>query len=92
MNYETYNEPTRDCHCASEPVTPLTELMRETSMIADSVLKQASGIGNHLFGAANLPCEKEIEPKCFKDELMKTRHTLMVATETLAKMASLLGM
>ena len=91
MNYETHNEIMNECTCSPAPLSSLTEMLKQTHCIATDVLKMAYRINDHLFGIGNPLCEKEAEPKCFRDELEKTRCELMATIEELHKICSMLG-
>ena len=91
MNYKTC-EPVNDCTCAPEAIESLTDLMKNTNMIATDVLKMTRRINAHLFGIGNPCCEKEADPKCFRDELVATRCELLATAEELSKICCMLGM
>lgn len=92
MNYGNYNEPVNECiPCGSAPVEPMTDMLKETSHIATDVLEMTRRITSHLFGIGNPCCEKEAEPKCFRDQLVATRCELIATAEELSKIMSMLG-
>ena len=93
MTYEDRRgEAKLDCTCAPEPIESLTDLMKTTGHIASDALGMARKINGHLFGIGNPCCEKEADPRCFRDDLMKTRCELLATVEELAKMCSMLGL
>jgi hypothetical protein len=70
----------------------MTEIVKDTGRIAADVLGMIRKINAHLFGVGSLCCEKEDDPKCFRDDLMKTKRDLLVAAEELAEICVMLGM
>lgn len=90
MNYATCNEPKAGV-CAPDPIEPLTEMMKSTSNIASDVLAMTYRIQEHLFGLCNPCCEKEASPKCFRDELVKTKCEILATAEELSRICSMLG-
>lgn len=91
MNYEDRRgEAKLDCTCA-EPLESLSDMMRSTGNIASDALSMARRINGHLFGIGNPCCEKEADPKCFRDDLAKTRCELLATVEELAKTCNMLG-
>ena len=93
MNYENYdNGCVRNGQaCDPMPVASMTDLMKETSIMAADALKLSRRINAHLFGVGNPLCENEADPKCFRDELDKTHCELMATIEELHKICSMLG-
>ena len=91
MNYDTYFEPRGKMKCAPVPMASMTDLMREVSAMTADALSMSRRINGHLFGIGNPLCEKEENPKCFRDELEKTRCELMATIEELHKICSMLG-
>ena len=93
MNYENYDKGCvrNDQACDPMPVANMTDLMKETSIMATDALKLSRRINAHLFGVGNPLCEKEADPKCFREELEKTRCELMATIEELHKICSMLG-
>lgn len=83
----------KNCECVPEPsIDSLTDLMRETHVIADNAYGMAAKINVHMWGGSSaIPCNKE-NPSCFKEELLSTKFALLAATEELAKMCSMLGL
>ena len=91
MNYGNFAEPKMDCACVPVPVESLTDMMIETSAIAADVLGMVHRIKAHMFGMGSPCCEKEADPKCFREELMKTRCELLKTARELADVCSMLG-
>lgn len=91
MNYTAGMEKACDCNNAPQIRESMTDMMRETSAIAADVLNMVRRINAHLFGSENTCCEKEADPKCFKDELQKTRSEILATAEELSRMSNLLG-
>lgn len=91
MNYGTCNENMNECTCVPETIESMTDIMKSTSMIANDVLAMTRRINSHLFGIGNPLCEKEADPKCFRDDLVKTKCELLATAEELQKMCSMLG-
>lgn len=93
MKYETcFGEAKTECACAPEPMESLTDMMKNTGDIASDVLRLTRRLNEHLFGIDNSCCEKEAEPKCFRDELVRTRCELLATAEELSKICVMLGM
>jgi hypothetical protein len=65
--------------------------MHSTNCTATDILRMVHRINNHLFAIVNPCCEKEVEPNCFREELVATRCELLTAAEELSKICSLLG-
>lgn len=91
MNYERYPDEEMKCTCAPEPFGSLTDLARSIGVITQDVLGMTRRINGHLFGLGNPCCEKETDPKCFHDELVKTKCELLATAEELSKLCSNLG-
>lgn len=91
MNYGTCNESKLENACCAEPMESLTDMMKSTNCIAQDALRMARRINAHLFGIGNPCCEKEAEPKCFRDELVATKCELLATVEELAKICAMLG-
>ena len=91
MNYGTCDNPMRVVPCANEPLESLSDMMKNTSSVAYDVLAMVRRINGHLFGIGNPCCEKEADPKCFRDELVKTRCELLATAEELSKICAMLG-
>ena len=80
-----------ECANVPEPIEPLAEMMKATCSIASDALHLTRKINEHLFGIGNPCCEKEANPKCFREELVKTKCELLATVEELAKICALLG-
>ena len=66
------------------PVPSMTDTLKETSNIAHEVLSMARTINAHLFGKSDLErAEKEAEPRCFQDELDRTKSVLRETADEL---------
>ena len=89
--YINFNEPRGEEKCAL-PMASMTDMMRDVSMMAYDALSMSRKINAHLFGIGKPLCEKEADPKCFRDELEKTRCDLMATVEELSKICAMLGM
>ena len=79
---------------AGLPVHPednLTSMMQDTRRVAADIHAMADNICSHLFGSDNAKCEKEAEPRCFRDVLTATQCELVAAAEVLSKLCCLLG-
>ena len=91
MNYDTCCD-TRGESKVTVPMVSMTDLMREVCCMAADSLNMARKINGHLFGFGNPICdEKEADPKCFRDELEKTRRELVATIEDLSKICAMLG-
>ncbi len=92
MNYDTCNCDTRgEAKFASVPMANMTDLMKEVSIMTVDALRMSRRINGHLFGIGNPIDEKEADPKCFRDELEKTRSGLVETIDELSKICSMLG-
>ena len=91
MNYDNCCDPRDEMKCATVPMASMTDLMREVSVMTTDALCISRRINGHLFGIGNPCCEKEADPKCFRDELEKARSELMATVEELSKICSMLG-
>lgn len=92
MNYETCNCDTRgEAKCIDVPMANMTDMMKEVSVMTADVLALSRKINAHLFGIGNPLCEKETDPRCFRDELEKTRCELVSTIEELHKICAMLG-
>ena len=74
------------------PVQSLAEIMKETSSLAVDVLSMSHRINSFLFDTGDKNCEKEEAPRCFREELLKTRCELLAACEELARLCNMLGL
>ena len=96
MNY-IKNE---DCGCNADtrggmprPMPSMTDTLKDSGNIAHEVLMMARTINAHLFGKSNLECaEKEAEPRCFRDELDRTKSTLLATADELRNIMAALGL
>lgn len=91
MNYRNRNEENMEHTCAPDTIESLTNLMKETSRIASDVLVLSRRINGHLFGISNPCCEKEADPECFRDEVVKTKTELLATAEELSRICEMLG-
>lgn len=96
MNYPTnINECSNAGHAACSenklPDQTLSDIMHETSVLADDVLNMVHRIDVFLFheDPAREACPED--PRCFRDELLKTRYELHITARKLAEMAVQLG-
>ena len=71
------------------PAQPVVDTMGETSAIAEQILRQVRRINEFLFAEdPALVAEDTNQPKCFRDELVKTRNVLGTASEELERIAN----
>lgn len=91
MEYTKTNIISRDEACMPEPAENLTDVAKQTRIIASGVLDLTRRIRSHLFGCDEAGCEKEAEPRCFREELTAARCELMAAAEELTKISQMLG-
>ena len=91
MDYAKTDMSIRDEVCMSEPMENLTDVAKQTRIIASGVLGMTRRIRSHLFGSDEAGCGKEAEPRCFRDELTATKCELMAAAEELTKISQMLG-
>lgn len=92
MNYVPMEAKTT-CECKPTPIPAesLTDIMREVSNITADLLGMTHRINGHMFGFGNSCCEKEVEPKCFREELQKTREELLTMAKELNELCCSLG-
>ena len=96
MNYDMRNDtcglPRGEEKRVDLPIANMTDMMREVSAMTDDALSLSRKINGHLFGIGKPICEKETDPRCFRDELEKTRSELLQTIEELHNICSMLGM
>ena len=88
------NNESRGCEAkvVPLPMQTMTDLVRETGNIAMDILVMARRVNGHLFGKNTANCEsKEAEPRCFRDEMEKTKETLLNTAAELSKILESLG-
>ena len=89
-----------DCNCSTEPrggiprpAPSMTDTLKETGSIANEVLSMARTINAHLFGKSDLEREeKEAEPKCFRDEMDRTKSVLRITADELRNTLAQFGL
>lgn len=70
----------------------MTEHMKHASAAADDVLRCVGRIRDHLFGPDNEEaCEKQMDPRCFNDDVVRTSQTIHRALSELYRICALLG-
>lgn len=87
-----------DVECSKEgeaksalPNQTVADIMHETSALADDVLNMVWRINGFLFPENPVCDERPEDPRCFRDELLKTRYELHITARKLAEMAGQLG-
>ena len=75
------------------PMQTMTDLSRDTGSIAFDVLLMARKIRNHLFGmkTATNGEAKEAEPRCFRDEMERTKEVMVATANELGQIMSQRG-
>lgn len=91
MNYDTCCETRGAEKRIDVPMASMTDMVKEVRFMSTDALSISRQINCHLFGIGNPICEKEADPKCFRDELEKTRCELVATIEELHKICSMLG-
>lgn len=94
MNYvPTTAEANVRCDCGENalPSQPLVEVVKETGVLAEDILAMVNEVNELLFADRQECCETEAGPKCFREEMLRTRCKLAAACEGLAKLRCLLG-
>ncbi len=91
MNYDTCCDARGAEKFPNVPMANMTDMIKEVSAMTADALAISRRINGHLFGVGNPLCEKEENPKCFRDELEKTRCELLATIEELSKICSMLG-
>lgn len=91
-NYGNCIEPTTECMCTSKPnIENLTEMMKRNRVMTTDALQMAYRINVHLFGIGSPCCEKEADPKCFRDDLAASNNELVAIIDELSKICTMLG-
>ena len=91
MDYRNCEKNTEGACTPPAPIESLTNMVKETNCMAADVLAMTRRINGHLFGIGNPCCEKEADPKCFRDELAAIRCELLATAEELSKICTLIG-
>lgn len=98
MNYtDMPNRSVADCRCGSEegtilPNQTMADIMHETNQLAEDALSITTRIYGFLFPDNICSADRPEEPRCFRDELLRTRANLHTAVAKMAEISSLLGM
>ena len=93
MNYGNCIEPATEGICTPAPIMEnLTEMMKKNRMMTTDVLKMVYRITAHLFGIGKPCCEKEADPKCFRDDLAASNNELAATIDELSEICAMLGM
>ena len=90
MNYPC-GEAKEIAVCDNAAIEDLTCMMKDTRRMAADALNLSRRICVHMFGIGIPCCEKDAEPKCFRDELVNTRIDLIATMEDLSKICCMLG-
>ena len=98
MVYAQVPNPTGEgCRCEADevkntlPNQTMADIMHETSALADDVLNMVYRINGFLFPENSVCDDRPEDPRCFRDELLKTRYELHIAVRKLAEMTGQLG-
>ena len=76
------------------PEENLTDVLRETRVMASDVLNMSRKIRSHLFGSREEPCTEEakpVDPSCFREEMGELRRKLMNACQEIAEICTKVG-
>ena len=97
MNYPTnINDCSNAGHAAcSENALPnqtMADIMHETNQMAEDAMNIVNRMYGFLLPENICSADRAEEPKCFRDELLKTRANLHTAVAKLAEICALLGM
>lgn len=97
MNYPTnINDCSNAGHAAcSESALPnqtVADIMHETNQMSEDALFTTNRLYGFLFPDNICSADRAEEPRCFRDELLRTRANLHTAVTKLAEICALLGM
>ena len=74
------------------PNQTMADIMHETNQMADDALAITNRLYGFLFPDNICSADRAEEPRCFRDELLRTRANLHTAVAKLAEIGALLGM
>lgn len=74
------------------PSQTLADIMHDTNQMAEDALSITNRLYGFLFPDNASNAERPEEPRCFRDELLRTRANLNTAVGKLAEIGALLGM
>lgn len=77
---------------ALPPLESITEIAQNALCIASDIRLMSGRLHRHLFGDSQESCEKESEPSCLQETMLKTRSTLAETAELLACIMSKVGL
>lgn len=98
MVYANVPHPTgAECCDAGEaksalPNQTMADIMHETNQMAEDAMNIVNRMYGFLFPDNICSAERSEEPRCFRDELLRTRANLHTAVAKLAEIGTLLGM
>lgn len=98
MVYANVPHPTgAECCDAGEaksalPDQTMADIMHETNQLAEDALNISNRLYGFLFPDKTCSTDRDEDPRCFRDELLRTRANLHTAVAKMAEIASLLGM
>ena len=98
MVYASVPRPTNDAKCdelqeqVALPEQTMADIMHETNQMAEDAMSITNRLYGFLFPDNICSAERSEEPRCFRDELLRTRANLHTAVAKLAEIGSLLGM
>lgn len=97
MNYPTnINDCSNAGHAAcsenAQPNQTLADIMHETNQMAEDALSITNRMYGFLFPDNICSADRDEGPRCFRDELLRTRANLHTAVAKLVEIGSLLGM
>lgn len=92
MNYpNTANEENKCEKSAALPTQTMYEVLKEISIMAGDARATVRSINSFMMAESADDSEKTAEPRCFREELMKTRYDLFRLNNDLSNLASALG-
>lgn len=98
MTYTNVHNPTSaeccDAHEAKAalPNQTLADIMHETNQMEEDALSITTRLYGFLFPDNICSADRPEEPRCFRDELLRTRANLHTAVAKMAEIAELMGM
>lgn len=98
MVYASVPRPTNEAKCdelkeqVALPEQTMADIMHETNQMAEDALSITNRLYGFLFPDNICSADRPEEPRCFRDELLRTRANLHTAVAKLAEIGALLGM
>lgn len=91
MSYSDTADEKRMCEAKAAPDPTMADILREVSTAAADALDMTHRLSSFLLADTTEENERFQEPRCFKEELVKSRYDLFRLNNELGKLASSLG-